>query len=282
MVKKAPSAGAGEGTRNPHRGGGPKTITRGPADPAQLIADLQGQLAECRAERDAGLAREAALAEVLQTTNSSPGDLTPVFDAILEKAHALCGVEHGALAIYDGEHFCLAADRGMPQIWVKQHRQPYRGGSNHERLLRGERYVQVADARAAPETLQSPASIRAGSRTILMVPLRKEGALLGLITAHRREVRPFSDKEITLLENFAAQAVIAMENARLLGELQQRTGELAARNSEFGERIEHQSATIDVLKAMSASPGDPQPGHCQLTDSERLLTAPLGLSGAAQ
>ena len=120
MVKKAPSAGAGEGTRNPHRGRGPKATTTDPADSAQLIADLQGQLAECRAERDAGLAREAALAEVLQTTNSSPGDLTPVFDAILEKAHALCGVEHGALVTYDGEYFRLAADRGMPQFFTKQ------------------------------------------------------------------------------------------------------------------------------------------------------------------
>src|SRR6516165_5460682 len=153
MVKKAPSAGAGEGTRSPHRGGGPKATTTDPADPAQLIADLQGQLAECSAERDAGLAREAALAEVLQTTNSSPGDLTPVFDAILEKAHALCGVEHGALVTYDGEYFRVAADRGMPQFFIKQLQKPFRAspGSPHERLLRGERYTQVADAQAAAD-----------------------------------------------------------------------------------------------------------------------------------
>ena len=131
---------------------------------------------------------------------------------MLEKAHALCGVEHGALVTYDGEYFRLAADHGMPQFWIKQFRQPYRGSSLHERLLRGERYVQVADARTAAETLQSRATIRAGSRTILMVPLRKEGALLGLITAHRREVRPFSDNEIALLEAFAAQAVIAVSH----------------------------------------------------------------------
>src|SRR5215471_5393876 len=109
-------------------------------DLTETVTALRQQLAECRAERDAGLAREAALAEVLQTTNSSPGDLTPVFDAILEKAHALCGVEHGALVTYDGEYFRLAADRGMPQFFTKQLRQPYRAspGSSHERLLRGE------------------------------------------------------------------------------------------------------------------------------------------------
>ena len=100
------------------------------ADCEQLAADLQRQLAECRAERDEALAREAALAEVLRNINSSPSDLTPVFDAILEKTHALCGVEHGALITYDGEYFRVAADHGMPQFWVKQFRQPYRGTSD--------------------------------------------------------------------------------------------------------------------------------------------------------
>src|SRR5215471_13480510 len=109
-------------------------------DLTETVTALRQQLAARTAERDEALAREAALAEVLQTTNSSPGDLTPVFDTILEKAHALCGVEHGALVTYDGEYFRVAAHRGMPQFFTKQLRQPYRAspGSSHERLLRGE------------------------------------------------------------------------------------------------------------------------------------------------
>ena len=94
---------------------------------------------------------------------------------------------------------------------------------------------------------------------MLGVPLLREGTVVGTINLGRNRVQPFTDRQIELVRTFADQAVIAIENARLLGELQQRTDELAARNSEFGERIEHQSATIDVLKAMSASPGDPQP-----------------------
>jgi hypothetical protein len=122
------------------------------ADPEQFIADLQRQLAECKAERDKAqrdlnetkterdeaLAERAAIAEILQIVNGSPGDLVPVFDAILEKAHTLCGAEYGGLATYDGEYFRLVAARGYPDHMVEVLRRPFRGNFSHQQLLHGE------------------------------------------------------------------------------------------------------------------------------------------------
>ena len=117
------------------------------ADSAQLIADLQRQLAECRAERDEALQRETATAQVLQVINSSPGDLAPVFDAILEKAHRLCGTDFGGLQLQDGGKFRSVAERGLADSLADLLRRPFEPvpGSPPARLLRGQRIVHIAN-----------------------------------------------------------------------------------------------------------------------------------------
>jgi GAF domain-containing protein/nitrogen-specific signal transduction histidine kinase len=178
------------------------------------------------------LDQQTATAEVLGVINSSPGDLKPVFDSILEKAHSLCGAEFGGLLTYDGESVRLAAERNLPPSWADLVRGPWRPGPDHpvSRIIQGERLFQVDDMAEVARTQDDP-MVRAavelgGIRTLLLVPLRKDDAFLGYITAYRQEVRPFTEKQIALLENFAAQAVIAMENARLLDQIRQRQAEL--------------------------------------------------------
>ena len=195
------------------------------ADSERRIADLERQLAEREAELAEAREQQTATAEVLQVINSSPGDLGPVFDAILDKAIGLCEAANGHVWIYDDERVHPVAVHGEPQL-VEWMRRVGSVGPDYTRLsrpsplgrvVRGEPIVHVADAREE-EAYHSHPEFRelvdvGGIRTILDIALRKGEAPLGIIALYRQEVRPFSDKQIALLQNFAAQAVIAPEGS---------------------------------------------------------------------
>jgi two-component system, NtrC family, sensor kinase len=210
--------------------------------------------AECRAERDEALEYQTATSDVLKVISRSTSDVQPVLDTVIETAVRLCGADNANIAIREGAAYryvsAFATDAEFGAALCERTVFPGRDTIAGRVALEG-RVVHIADIRTEPDHAV-PEAVAAGVRTALGVPLLREGAVLGTIGLGRNRVQPYTERQIELVRTFADQAVIAMENARLLGELQARTRDLE-------ESLEYQTATSDVLKVISRSTSDVQP-----------------------
>src|SRR5262245_52944130 len=253
----------------------PVTRHRGPtaADLQKQLDQRTRELADTQKHLAEALEQQTATSDVLQVISSSPGELERVFQTMLEKATRICEAKFGVLHLHDAAAFRIVAMHGIPTaIAEKLHVGPREPSPNSAlgRLARTKQTVHIADAFTEPGFFDVPPGFPspqlttvAGARTFVAVPMLKNNELVGTIFIYRQQPQPFTDNQIELVSNFAKQAVVAIENTRLLNELR--------------ESLQQQTATSEVLQVISSSPGELEPVfQAMLANAVRLCDAKFG------
>jgi signal transduction histidine kinase len=222
----------------------------------ESYAGLEQKVEQRTHELSESLEQQTATSQVLQVISSSPGDLKPVFDTMLDNATRICEAAFASMLLREGDAFRRVAIHNAPQAYLEfNERSPIltpQAASSLKRFVETKKVLHIPDM--AAEAPEDPITKFAGARTLLVVPMLKEDELLGAMGIYRQEVRPFTDKQIELVQNFAAQAVIAIENVRLLNELRARTDDLARSVGELralGDVSQAVNSTLDLENVLT-------------------------------
>ncbi len=265
----------------------PPIARKSPKTEASRVRDLEKRLAEALEREAAALRRDAvahekqaATAEILRVISSSPTDVQPVFDAIVRAAVRLCHAVQSNVQLFDGQLMHYGAQHNIAPAAMEAVHQLYPMPPNRSqtasRAVLDRAVIHVPDVLDDPEYLRELA-VKGGWRSVLSVPMMGKGQPIGAITITRMEPGLFSETEIALLQTFADQAVIAIENVRLFTELQEKNRALAEAHRQVTEALDQQTATSEILRVISSSPTDVQPVFDAIVESAvRLCDARYG------